>query len=128
MPVRVNVAFQLTNKILKSKKWAWGNREWAEAWDEAELVADAIYVDVIDTIDWQRIMIESCTIHLEKPEEHQERFEFRDRDGYVVCGWCIREALLNTDRKILEGKAVIPDVTVNDWAAEVARLVGKREQ
>lgn len=61
----------------------------------SELV-EAIYVRLIDRLDWNRIILEAHGRHLALDHKYAETDEFRFGVDQI-CGECLNEALLATD-------------------------------
>lgn len=125
MPNRFQVVATLANDALDQKGFHFtathSGRYPYEIWDAAENVADALYYRVVDLVDWNRVIIEATSLHLQKIHP-----DLLDNN---LCGTCIREALLATDRSFhweKNGGAYIPEPTVKDWANGVAEAVGMR--
>ena len=122
MPVRVNAGYQLASRILNDQPW-WSDTKWNSTWMDAEDVGDAIFVDVVNVVDWQRVLIEASVIHLTRSETHQKSEVVEG-----ICGKCVRDALLNVERLINADVPEIPEPTVSDWAVEVGRLLLERKK
>lgn len=67
-----------------------------DEYDAAEKHLDEVWADIVDRVNWTRILLTASIIHLGKQEENEDH---RDPDFGVgeVCGLCIRDALLSKE-------------------------------
>lgn len=130
MPVRDKIATWLGEKFTGGHTWDGRVGECrtmpTEDYYRARDAADALFVHLVDGIDWPRVVLEAMSRHgaLEDAGVHPTV-----RNGWLherLCPDCIREALLAKDRMIdwvSDGKptpaAPAPDV------ADYARVLGE---
>lgn len=105
-----------------------------DAYYEVRGAADAAYCDLIERIDWNRIMLEASARHgsLVDADCHPERHRYAPHSD-EVCPDCIRAALLAEDRLINwvssgQPTPTDPPATVpgGDWARVLADGVRHR--
>lgn len=71
-----------------------------DEWDDAQTMADRVYVDLVENIDFQRVLIEAVKRHL---SVHPDKSTFMAAadigfgTAEALCHECITEVLLATD-------------------------------
>lgn len=71
-------------------------------WEKTYGEAEAMYTLIVNKIDWQRILIEAAGRHLRASEEDENHRHALFDD---VCGDCLRDALLATERSYEVGSS-----------------------
>lgn len=103
MPVRVNVITRLVEKM-NGGPWVWNgltgliedDRMSQERYDALIAEADGWYAQIVDQIDWNRVLFEAATRCLRLNHEHDETTAMLfGEEG--VCGESLREAALTKD-------------------------------
>ena len=72
----------------------------AEEWDAAQTMADRVYVDLVEAIDFQRVLIEAMKRHLSVHPDQKTYMAAADigfGTAEALCHECITEVLLATD-------------------------------
>lgn len=73
--------------------------EAAQALAEAKAKADALYVRIVDVIDWQRVLsTASARHHALQRDDEEHRTGPASMEADEVCGDCIKYAVLSTER------------------------------
>lgn len=120
MPVRRDAASLITYLFIGHHSWNGATAECqsmpTDAYEQTETAADLLYERLVDRLDWSRTVIEASSRHLSLvnagihpgPRRGPSR-EYMSDSGAEICGDCLREALLDTDRRsrwIADGQPV----------------------
>lgn len=93
MSVRDKAIEFLTRRVVPGVHFTYGepsDPRWTEEWSKAE----ALYLALVGTIDWQRVVLEAWSRHNAlHPSDDAEKGIWYDS----LCGECVREALLTQD-------------------------------
>ncbi len=68
----------------------------SRVWDRTAAEADAIYAMIVESIDWNRIIISAMGFHLDRCGRDEVHRGTADLDA--ICGECIHDALLSKER------------------------------
>ena len=101
-----------------------------DRWRELKAESDDLFVSIIKGLDWERILMSALGRHefmlLHDPEHRGVMDVIMDAEFGVVCGECIAEAALLTERNESWSKTPFNE-TDEEVDARVARMAARSE-
>jgi len=126
MPVRARVGTALAEQVVGAQVWngLYGECKTmpTDAYDETVAVADVLYERIVDMIDWNRVLIEASSRHLNLVRDGNHR-PLRYNIMEAVCGFCIQEALLTDEHMPRHSPVPLPRHDQGqDWLKVMAEM------